>query len=133
RRRASRSAGSSNTRPAATAMSGFSSFLGGLSPKSVVICGRPQAPLPEVRAARAAGSASPGGEDVLLLPPEPIGFQAGRDETQGCLGERQTPFPAEPLLEHRLDRVQVKHVGGRVFELRIREVGSAPIRRLLLL
>src|SRR5262245_11184936 len=73
------------------------------------------------------------GEDVLLAPAGEVELGARREAAEDGFRQRGAPLTRQHLVEPRLERVQVEHVGGGVFELRRAELGAAPVGGLLLL
>ena len=73
------------------------------------------------------------GEDVDLRPAGEIEHCAVRQEIEARLGEAGPPLALEPLVEPRLELVEVAHVGGGIILLRVAELGRTPVGALLLL
>ena len=73
------------------------------------------------------------GENVLLGPAGEVEQRAVRQEIEAGLGQRDPVFARQPLVELLLQRVEIADVAGRIFALRVAELGRAPVAGLLLL
>ena len=72
-------------------------------------------------------------ENILIFPTTKIERRPGRQETEAFPGQFGTPFALQHGIQPDAHFVQMKHVGGRVFELFGRQLGRTPVRGLLLL
>src|SRR5438270_3514470 len=72
-------------------------------------------------------------EDVLLGPARDIEQGARREEIETGLCQWHPPLALEPLVELRLERVEIAYVARCIVALRIRKLLCAPIAALLLL
>src|SRR5690606_17874031 len=84
---------------------------------------------------RAAGPEKGGSvrENILFRPAREIEGGADGKEGEAGPGELHPALALQHVVEHRLDVVQVEHVGGGIGELRLRKIARAPVRTLLLL
>src|SRR5690348_11691574 len=73
------------------------------------------------------------GKNVFFRPSRQVEFGACRQEAETGLGELAAPLADQELVELGAQRMQVQDVRGRIFELRRRQLGRPPVRRLLLL
>src|SRR5690606_17466824 len=73
------------------------------------------------------------GENVLFRPAGEVEFRPRRQETEAGLRDIQAVLAAQAGLQAGLDGMEMKHVGSRIFELRLAEHGAAPVGGLLLL
>src|SRR5690242_13408143 len=73
------------------------------------------------------------GEDVDLGPSGEVERGTMRQEIETGLGQLDPAFAPQAFVEFFLQRMQIAHVGGRIFLLRIAELGGTPVRALLLL
>jgi hypothetical protein len=72
-------------------------------------------------------------ENVLFRPSGDIEQRTRREEVETGLRERRPVFALEPLVKLFLERMQIPHVAGGIFPLRLAELVRSPVARLLLL
>ena len=67
------------------------------------------------------------GEDVLFVPAEQVELDAGRQEAEAGLRRAPSrPSRSQHARRAGLERVQIEHVGGGIFELRVASASAAP-------
>src|SRR3984957_5968662 len=73
------------------------------------------------------------GEDVLGIPAVQIELGPRRQKVETCLRQRRTALARQHDIEAFAQAMQMKHVGGRVSQLRLAQGLRAPVAGLLLL
>src|SRR5690606_17287620 len=73
------------------------------------------------------------GEDVGLSPAHEVELDARGQEREARVSQLDAALAPQHAIEMALEVVQIKHIGGRVFELGIRNLLRSPVRTLLLL